>query len=152
MSSHKMNAAARKQFDAEIRSEFKVSPWTAGEAGWLLNLKIVRDWDRGTLHMSQEAAIVKLARKFELDGEKDAKPVVPMDPHAKFKKPAAEDVVTKDCFDYMSAVGGLLYISLTTRPDIAYSVGVLSSFMASEMHVAAARRLSSICIAPRSME
>ena len=48
----------------------------------------------------------------------------------KFKKPADEDTVSKEEFDYMSAVGGLLYVSLTTRPDIAYPVGVLSRYMA----------------------
>jgi hypothetical protein len=35
----------------------------------------------------------------------------------------------------MSAVGGLVYITMTTRPDIAYSVGVLSRFMACPINV-----------------
>ena len=143
MSSHRKNAQARDQFDKDIRSEFRVSPWTAGEAGWLLNIKIVRDWDKGTLHMSQEAAIMKLARRFGLDGDQAARPVVPMDPLMKFKKPADEDIVSKGDFDYMSAVGGLLYVSLTTRPDISYSVGVLSRFMAcpGETHVNGAKQI-----------
>jgi hypothetical protein len=29
---------------------------------------------------------------------------------------------------YLSAVGSLMYLAVTTRPDIAYSVGVLAHF------------------------
>jgi hypothetical protein len=143
MASSRPNERARLQFDMDIRAEFTVSPWTSGEAGWLLNMKVVRDWEAGTLHVSQEAAIEKLAQRFKLDGATSSRPYVPMASGTKLRKPKVEDVVNKDVFDYMSAVGGLLYIALTTRPDIAYSVGVLSRYMAcpSSEHVAAAKRV-----------
>jgi hypothetical protein len=143
MASSRSNEQARLRFDMDIRSEFTVSPWTSGEAGWLLNMKVVRDWDKGTLHVSQEAAIEKLAQRFKLDGSTSARPYVPMASGTKLRKPLAEDVVKKEVFDYMSAVGGLLYIALTTRPDVAYSVGVLSRFMAcpDNEHVSAAKRV-----------
>lgn len=143
MASARSNSAARQLFDVEIRKEFTVSPWTAGEAGWILNMKVVRDWNAGTLHVSQEAAIEKLAGRFSLAKPHSARPYVPMDPHLKLKKPAEKDIIWKSEFDYMSAVGGLLYIALTTRPDIAYSVGVLSRYMAcpSEAHVLAAKKV-----------
>jgi hypothetical protein len=95
-----------------------------------LNINVKRDWDKGTLHLSQEAAIMKLAKRFGLDNqipEKGAK--TPMDSNLKLTKPAPDRIQDKSVFDYMSAVGGLLYISITTRPDIAYSVGVLSRYM-----------------------
>jgi hypothetical protein len=118
--------SSSKVFDADLRKEFEVSPWVSGEAGWILNMKIVRDWDSGTLHLSQEAAIDKLVGRF---GSGKA-PLTPMLAGQYFTKPGEDDIVPVGDFDYMSAVGGLLYISLTTRPDIAYSVGVLSRYMA----------------------
>ena len=132
--------AVRREFDENIRKEFTVSPWTSGEAGWLLNLKIVRDWEAGTLHISEEAAIEKLAIKF---GLQDAKSSIPMSTDTKLSKPQdGEELISCDVFDYMSAVGGLMYIALTTRPDVAYSVGVLSRFMAcpTQRHVDAAKK------------
>jgi hypothetical protein len=143
MASKRSNDQARQLFDVDIRTEFTVSPWTAGEAGWLLNMKVVRDWEAGTLHVSQEAAIEKLAQRFKLNGSTSARPYVPMASGTKLQKPAASDVVKKDVFDYMSAVGGLLYIALTTRPDVSYAVGVLSRYMAcpGEEHVSAAKRV-----------
>jgi hypothetical protein len=145
MASSRSNRRARQLFDEQIRSEFTVSPWTAGEAGWILNMNVVRDWEAGTLHISQEAAIEKLAQRFGLDQPNSAKPYIPMATDTKLKKPEASDIVSKDVFDYMSAVGGLLYIALTTRPDVAYAVGVLSRFMAcpAASHVESAKKVIS---------
>jgi histone deacetylase 1/2 len=44
---------------------------------------------------------------------------------------------------YQSVIGSLLYVSTATRPDIAYSVGVLSKFNCSptETHLTAAKRV-----------
>ena len=132
---------ASKIFDAELRKEFEVSPWTAQEAGWILNMRVQKDWKTGTLHLSQEAAIEKLAAKFGLSEAKGVK--IPMVPGQVFARPEAEDIIASSEYDYMSAVGALLYISLTTRPDIAYAVGVLSRYMAcpSKLHVEAAQRV-----------
>jgi hypothetical protein len=136
---------SRSWFDQKLREEFVVSPWTSGEAGWLLNMKIVRDAELGTLHLSQTAAIDKLVKRFELDTCHGRGATTPMDPALKLKKTPPDLIIKKDEFDYMSAIGGLLYIALTTRPDIAYAVGVLSRFMAcpGTEHVVAAKRVIS---------
>jgi len=135
--------AARENFDKELREEFKVSPWTSGEAGWILNMNIKRDWSKGTIHLSQPGAIKKLAEHFNLTGNEGRAPSVPMNPHLKLVKPAAEDIVPAEVWDYQSAVGGLLYISLTARPEVAQSVGVLSRFMScpGKEHVEAAKQV-----------
>ena len=122
----KDNQSGREQFDLDLRTEFEVSPWTCGEAGWILNMKIERDWEAGTLHLSQQAAVEKLAVKFGLTDKGNS---VPMEPTLKLHKTPVEDRISSAEFDYMSAVGGLLYLSMTARPDVAYSVGVLSRYM-----------------------
>ena len=137
------NIAARKKFDEDLRKEFAMSPWTEGECNWLLSMEIKRDWKKGILHLSQPQAVKKLAKKFECDGIEGRRPHLPMSPTLKLKKPAAENIVPASKFDYASAVGGLLYLSITARPDIAQSVGVLSRYMScpSEEACSAARQV-----------
>ena len=50
-----------------MKSEFKMSEWTDGESDFILNIRIDRDWEAGTVKISQPAAISKLAAKFQLD-------------------------------------------------------------------------------------
>ena len=137
------NKDARKKFDEDLRKEFAMSPWTEGECNWLLNMKITRDWDKGILHLSQPQAVEKLAKKFNCDILEGRRPHVPMNPNLKLRKNSADNIVPSSVFDYASAVGGLLYLSITARPDIAQSVGVLSRFMScpSEEACSAARQV-----------
>jgi hypothetical protein len=71
----------------------------------------------------------------------------------KLSKPKDEDVVPTSTFDYPSAVGGLLYLSITARPDIAQAVGVLSRFMScpGKDHVEAAQRTIRYLFATKDM-
>ena len=135
--------AARVQFNSDLRSVFEVSPWTSGQAGWILNMKVTRDWAAGTIHLSQPGAVEKIATHFNLTGREGRAPWVPMNPTVSFSRPADVDIVPASVFDYQSAVGGLLYLSLTARPDIAQAVGVLSRYMAfpGEAQVAAAKQV-----------
>jgi len=123
------SARARDHFDEALRKTFEVSPWTTGQAGWILNMKVDRNWTTGELHLSQPAAIEKLATRFGLTGCEGRAPWVPMNPVFKLKKAADDCIVPPSEWDYQSAVGGLLYLSLTARPDVAQSAGVLCRYM-----------------------
>ena len=153
LSSAKENHAGRECFDRDLRKEFEMSPWTSGETNWLLNIKVTRDWNKGTIHLSQPLAIEKLATKFGLTGLEGRNPSVPMSPALKLDKPASEDIVPSSDFEYPSAVGGLLYLSLTARPDVAQSVGILSRFMAcpGPEHVKAAKQVIQYLYATKDM-
>jgi hypothetical protein len=120
-----------------------MSPWTKGEADWVLNMRVERNWNEGTIHLSQPGAIEKLAAQFKLTGQEGRAPWVPMDPHLKLSKTEHERIVPANVWDYRSAVEGLLYLLLAARPDIAQSVGVLSRFMScpGEEHVEAAKQV-----------
>jgi len=106
-------------------------------------MKIQRDWEKGTVLLSQPQAIEKLAARFGLIGREGPVPHIPMAPGLKLVKPASEDIVPASIWDYQSAVGGLLYLALTARPDLAQAVGVLSRFMncPSEAAVKAAQQV-----------
>ena len=59
----------------------------------------------------------------------DCKPVsTPMECNKRFNK-ATENDNLFDVNIYQSAIGFLLYASIASRPDISFSVGVLSQFM-----------------------
>jgi hypothetical protein len=142
LASARGNKVGRTGFDAALRKEFEMSPWTSGEASWVLNMKVVRDWNKGTIHISQPGAIEKLAAQFGLTGREGRAPWVPMDPLLKLTRPDAAGTVPASEWDYQSAVGALLYLSLTARPDVAQCVGVLSRFMScpGRAHVNAAKQ------------
>jgi hypothetical protein len=89
--------------------------------------------ENGDLQVSQVDYIKNVVKRY---GDQRIKPrSLPMSPGLKLMK---EENVTTD-FPYRSAVGSVMYAMTGTRPDIAYSVGVLSRHMAShgETHVKA---------------
>ena len=73
--------------------------------------------------MHQKQYILKMLEKYRL---LDAKSVsTPADPNVKLCK---DDEVSKpvDSVMYQSMVGSLLYVAVTTRPDISQAVGTVS--------------------------
>ena len=76
-----------------------MSPWTSGGTDWLLNIKVTRDWDRGTIHLSQPQAIEKLAMKLNLTGREGINPSIPTSPIIKLEKAAEKDIVQSSEFD-----------------------------------------------------
>ena len=66
-------------------------------------------------------------------GMSNCKPVsTPMTPGSKLSTSMApsslEDIKFMKTVPYLSAVGSLMYLAITTRPDISYAVGVLARF------------------------
>ena len=73
----------------------------------------------------------------------DCKPVsTPMECNKRFNK-ATENDNLFDVNIYQSAIGSLLYASIASRPDILFSVGVLSQFMSNptQEHWSAVKRI-----------
>ena len=142
---HRDDHAGRTAFDSLMKSEFKMSEWTDGESDFILNIRIDRDWEAGTVKISQPAAISKLAAKFHLDDIKTTgAPLIPMRPDLHLQKAVGDKIINRDVFDYASVVGSLLYLSLTCRPDISVATGILSRFMAcpGQEHYDAAKQVA----------
>jgi hypothetical protein len=95
--------------------------------------------DRKIIFINQSSYITKLLEKYDM-GKVFAK-VTPCAPTIKLEPvESGEEFTTKP---YRSLVGELLYLSVCTRPDIAYAVGILSKFLdkAGEVHWEAALRV-----------
>ena len=98
-----------------------------GELHHFLGLKVVQDKVSGDVWIGQPAYVGRVLERF---GMQDAKSVAtPVDTSTKLVK-AVEDDVLVDQSLYQSAVGSLLYLSTSTRPDIAFAVSNVAKFSA----------------------
>ena len=110
---------------------------------WWLGLKVEHDRTLGILKISQEQYILKVLEKFKMS---DCKPVsTPAEPNSKLVKTAVDDDKDYDAmsFPYREAVGALLWIARTCRPDILYAVNQVGSHCNNPnmSHITAVKRI-----------
>ena len=114
---------------ATLADTFEMSD--LGELTTYLGLEISRERSRWLLTLHQTKYIDKILHRH---GMQDARPsLTPLDPNTRLvsspkvttTEPNAKSV---DLELYQSAVGSLMYAMLGTRPDIAYTVGLVSQF------------------------
>ena len=112
----------------ELSSHFKLRD--LGPISYLLGIKIERDRSKRQIHLSQTQYIIDMLERY---GHSDCKPVsTPMDPGLRLSSSMApqndEEIALMKSIPYINAVGSLMYLAISSRPDIAYSVGVLARF------------------------
>ena len=108
-----------------LKLQFKI---TAKDASFFLGIEIIKD--ASGIRITQAAQARKILEKFNFIG---CKPVgTPMLRSSEAGKVGKEDglagrkPVSSEDFPYRQAVGALMYLMLGTRPDLAFSIGVLS--------------------------
>ena len=112
-----------------------------GDLHWILNMKVERDREKGTITLCQNAYIEGMLERFNL---LNITPVVNPEKYSNLHKTLdGSDGVKLDeagHSEYRMIIGGLLYASITTRVDISHIVGQLSRFLAEpcEHHMDAA--------------
>src|SRR6266568_9444280 len=105
-----------------------------GPVSEYLGMKIVQDRARKTLTIDQIDYASKIVKCF---GQENCKPVTTPLPGG-YKPLICDEQATKENISlYQSIIGSLLYLTLGTRPDIAYAVILMSQFMVnpSEEHI-----------------
>ncbi|KAK3895615.1 hypothetical protein Pcinc_000538 [Petrolisthes cinctipes] len=106
-----------------LASQFKLKD--LGELQYFLGVKVVQDTVKGQIWIGQPLYIENILKKF---GMEDSKPVeTPVDPNQNVCK-ATDECTIFDKEQYQSAVGSLLYLSVKTRPDIAYAVNSVTRY------------------------
>jgi hypothetical protein len=106
-----------------IASRFEVTDM--GELHYFLGVKIVRDRNNGSVWLGQPAYSTSIMQQFDMQDAKTRK--TPLDPSQKLTKGDEESTyIDKEL--YQSAVGKLLYLSIRTRPDIAFAVNTVAKF------------------------
>lgn len=112
-----------KEVKSALSSKFDIKDM--GKMHHFLGMTVVQDEAQGCVWISQPAHTENLLKNF---GMQDCKPVdTPADISTKLVKATEQE----SCIDqhlYQSAVGSLMYLSVSTRPDIAYAVGNLARF------------------------
>ena len=139
------------EFKSELRQRYRIKD--LGELSWCLGMSITRDWNKGTITIDQSKYAGDVLKRF---GMSDCKPVqVPMTPGLQLLHPEScgyddGDAETDEpslkrarskTYPYREVVGSLMYLMVSTRPDLAYSVSYLSRYMNAydTSHVAAAQ-------------
>ena len=122
------STAANDKVVEELKSHFKLRD--LGPTEFLLGIHITRDFDNRTISLSQRQYILNVLERF---GMSDCKPVsTPIDPGAALSSDMCPkndaEAAEMRTVPYLVAVGSLMYLATTTRPDIAFAVGVLGRF------------------------
>ena len=102
-----------------------------GDAKKILGMNIIRDRKNFSLVLNQSAYVDKILSKFSIS---DAKSVnVPLASHfvlSKDQSPKTEtEISDMKKVPYSNAIGFVMYLMVSTRPDIAYAVSCLSRYM-----------------------
>ena len=101
-----------------------------GEASYVLGIRIFRDRKNKMLALFQASYIDKILEKYGMqDSKKGQQPMRHGIALSKDMSPKTSDEVNSmRKIPYASAVGSLMYAMLCTRPDICYSVGIVSRY------------------------
>jgi hypothetical protein len=98
-----------------------------GEASFVLGIEIVRDRTKRTITITQTAYTKALVDRHIIGHHHTQN--TPMDSSARHVKATDEQQATPQAIrSYQSAVGSIMFAMLCTRPDIAFSVAILSKF------------------------
>ena len=109
-----------------------------GEASYILGMKIYRDRSRRLLGLSQSTYIDTVLKRFGMENSK--KDYLPIGHIIKlFKKDCVttpEERERMSRIPYASIVGSIMYSMTCMRPNVAYSLGVVSGYQSnlSEKH------------------
>jgi len=129
-----------EDFLRDLRGKFDLSD--QGDLSWYLGVNIDHNLAKGVTTLHQTQFIDTMLKRFNMDG---CNPITtPSEPNShllKSDQPAIQDkALTRD---YQRLVGGLMYLSSFTRPDISYTVNQCAKFMVNPgpAHVNDAKRI-----------
>ena len=112
-----------------LKSEFEMKD--LGAARKILGIDIIRDRNARKLMLTQEGYLKKVIQKFKMSDSKEVN--VPLAGHFNFstdQSPKTDQEVTEmKEVPYPEAIGSVMYSMISTRPDIAHAMSVLSRYM-----------------------
>ena len=96
-----------------------------GEVHYVLGMSVKRNRNLKILTIDQRVYLENVLKRF---GMQSCKPIAtPLEPGKKFEALGDDDPV--DVTEYQAVIGSLTYAVVSTRPDLAVAVGMLSQFM-----------------------
>ena len=109
------NIGIMENIKSDIVKLFKMKDM--GAISYCLGIEFQQNLKNGTITMSQKKFTEEILIRF---GMENSKPVLtPNDGNQKLKKPETEG--TNEEFPYQSLIGSIMYLSVSTRPDITHA-------------------------------
>ncbi|KRZ88036.1 Retrovirus-related Pol polyprotein from transposon TNT 1-94 [Trichinella sp. T8] len=122
------NESSKNELKMALCERFKMKD--LGRAHWCLGIRIVQDVENGTLSIDQEQYIEEMLHRFRMSDCKGVK--TPLDPNQVLSKAmmprSDKEIKQMHAVPYREAVGCLIYLSQSCRPDICHAVGIVSRF------------------------
>ncbi|XP_044481525.1 uncharacterized mitochondrial protein AtMg00810-like [Mangifera indica] len=128
-----LNSALVEEFKSNMMGTFEMTD--LGLLQYFMGLEIFQDEDG--VFIFQKKYVTNLLKKFNMSNCKMM--ATPMNKNQKLKQQGVEAANQRQ---FRSLVGGLIYL-IHTRPDISFSIGVVSRFMSnqSKQHYGGAKRI-----------
>jgi len=118
------------QFKDQLRQHFPMKD--LGDIGQYLGMEITRDWGKQEVYLSQHRYIQQLLQKFGYEEGKEYNTPLQVNHSLTKAQEGGEQHPEQDRFPEL--LGGVMYLMVCTRPDIAHAVSVLSRFVAPGRH------------------
>ena len=103
-----------------------------GPAKRILGMIIVRDRQRKLIWLTQHDYVSRVLKRFKMENAKET--ATPLAQHFKLsieQRPKSEaEAAEMQRIPYANIVGSIMYAMISTRPDVAQSISVISRFMA----------------------
>jgi len=112
-------------FKKQLNNRFECSD--GGPVNYFLGINIYRDISSKLLYLSQEHYLESLLERFGMKNCHPAKTILPSD--FKPTTPTDEEFELAKHLDFPSIAGGILYAASITRPDLAFSAGLLCRYI-----------------------
>ena len=123
---------------SELSKSLKIEK--IGNINQFLRMQIVTDYKNQTIHMNQSKYTAMLLEKFE---KQNLKPVTsPVEQGVNLEK-SSEPSAKENIHKYQQQVVSLIYLAISTRPDISFAVNRCARYMANpnESHFRALERI-----------
>ncbi len=116
-------------YKAKFNSRYALT--NLGPVSWLLGIKVTHNREDQTISLSQTTYINTMLECFALtDAKPYRSPMVPGIIYSKDDSPSTpQEAACMEKVPYQEAIGSLMYASITTQPDISFTVAALSQFL-----------------------
>jgi hypothetical protein len=137
------NLRKLQRLKSELSKSFEMKD--LGPLSFCLDIEFTQDVEKQTITMSQSRYIKETLSRFNMENCKGV--TTPINPNEKLSKEMCpkteEEQKAVEKLPYQSLVGSLMYLAVSTRPDIAHAVSMLSQFNTNfgEQHWRAAKRV-----------
>ena len=126
---HKSDESDFSYFKANFTQKYKTTD--LGDATWILKMKITRDRKNRTLLLTQQLYNEMVVDRFNMSNAKCSTTPEKISHELSLSQcpTTVEEKEAMLAIPYKSAIGSLLYATISTRPDIAHSTGMLARYL-----------------------